>query len=95
MPALIRRRGIQPPTLTPEESAVFDPRTKQPRGQLPLLVLHGDRDQIIAPSEGAATLAAAGSTDKRLVMVPGRGHNDISFGQAYWQALTAFVAHVS
>ncbi|MBA3393684.1 MAG: alpha/beta fold hydrolase [Deltaproteobacteria bacterium] len=94
MPALIRRRGLTPPPLTAEEEAVFDPRTKLPLGQLPLLVLHGDRDQIIVPTEGAATLAAAGSADKRLVMIAGRGHNDISFADTYWGALADFIARL-
>lgn len=93
--ALVRRRGLLPPPLSADERTTFDPLTKLPRGQLPLLVLHGDRDALIVPAEADATLAAAGSRDKELVMIPGRGHNDISASIVYWRALAAFIAHVA
>lgn len=92
--SLIRRRGLIPPaSFTDEERATFEPATKLALGRLPLLVLHGERDEMIAPSEAASALAAAGAgaADKALVIVPRRGHNDISGGDTYWSALAAFV----
>ena len=41
--ALIRRRGLAPPTLSADELARFDPVPKLARGSAPLLVLHGAR----------------------------------------------------
>jgi alpha-beta hydrolase superfamily lysophospholipase len=95
---LVRRRGlVAPASFTEEERATFEPATKLALGRLPLLVLHGARDELIAPTEARAALAAAGASapDKALVAVPGRGHNDISGGPGYWAALADFVHRVA
>jgi uncharacterized protein len=95
---LIRRRGMVPPaSFTEEERATFDPATKLPLGRLPLLVLHGERDELIALDEARSALEAAGTagTDKALMVVPGRGHNDVSKSDLYWDALAGFVARIS
>ncbi len=95
---LIRRRGLIPPaSFTEEERATFDPATKLALGRLPLLVLHGERDDLIAPSEARSAHVAAGTAeaDKQLVMVPRRGHNDVSGGDNYWSALAEFVTRGS
>jgi pimeloyl-ACP methyl ester carboxylesterase len=92
---LIERRGLAPPaSFTDDERATFEPATKLSLGQLPLLVLHGDRDDLIVPAEAHAALAAAATpdADKTLVMIPRRGHNDVSAASSYWTALAAFVA---
>jgi len=92
---LIRRRGLVPPTtFSADERATFEPATKLALGRLPLLVLHGERDDLIAVAEARDALASAGTadTDKTLVVVPARGHNDVSHGDGYWTALAAFVA---
>jgi alpha-beta hydrolase superfamily lysophospholipase len=94
--ALIRRRGLQPPAaLPPADLAAFDPGPKLARGRLPLLVLHGSADTMIAPAEAERALALAGSGDKQLVLVPDRGHNEVALGAAYWAALAAFIARLS
>ena len=95
--ALVRRRGLMPPaSFSDEERAMFEPATKLAMGRLPLLVLHGERDELIAPSEAMSTLATAGSMagDKALVIVPRRGHNDVSLEDSYWSALAGFIAQV-
>jgi alpha-beta hydrolase superfamily lysophospholipase len=91
---LILRRGIEPPALTVDERATFDPLHKLPLGRLPLLILHGDRDQLILPAEARAALAAAGSERKTLQMCSGVGHNDISQSADYWRALASFIRDV-
>jgi len=96
--SLIQRRGLIPPaSFTEDERATFEPATKLALGRLPLLVLHGARDELIAPSEATSALAAAGTAaaDKALVMVPRRGHNDLSGEDSYWRALAGFVARGS
>ena len=50
---------------------------------------------LIDPSEARESLAAAGTTDKQLVMIPGRGHNDVSHHARYWEALAAFVTRIA
>lgn len=90
---LVKRRGFAPPAaFSAEDSTAFDPVGKYARGTQPLLVLHGAQDSMIAPREADATFAAAGTTAKRLVIVPSRGHNDISFSTVYWDALRRFVS---
>lgn len=94
--ALIRRRGLSPPAELPaDDRAVFDPLPKLARGALPLLVLHGAADEMIAPSEAQRAHDAAGTRDKQLVYVPRRGHNDLAGAALYWDALTGFVTRAS
>lgn len=88
--ALVRRRDYRPEA--PVVDARFDPLPKLARGTIPLLVLHGELDRIIALREGEAAFAAAGTDRKRLVTIPGRGHNDLSFSEAYWSAIATLVA---
>lgn len=91
--ALVRRRGLEAPeTFEAEDLARFDPLPKLARGKLPLLVLHGEADQAIAPSEGQKAFEAAGAEKKEWVSVPGRGHNDVSASELYWEKLAAFIA---
>ena len=59
---------------------------------VPLLVLHGDRDET-APLDGAKRLFEAASEPKELFIIPGAGHNDtyIVGGEPYFNALRRFV----
>jgi len=93
---LIRRRGLVPPAAySADERAVFDPLPKLARGRLPLLVLHGARDTLVDPAEAMAARAAASSAAfAELVLVPERGHNDVSASPAYWDALGGFLDRV-
>ena len=91
--ALIRRRGMEPPaSLSQTDLEVFDPLLKLARGTRPLLVLHGAEDDLIAPREARRAFDAAGTRDKRLQLIPGRGHNDLSWSPGYWDAVGAFLA---
>ena len=97
LPGLIRRRGLVPPaSFTDAERATFEPATKLALGRLPLLVLHGERDELIALAEAREAHATAGTAeaDKALVVVPRRGHNDVSAGDKYWSALAEFIARL-
>ena len=90
---LVRRRGLTPPgAFTADDAAAFDPVPKYRRGTQPLLVLHGVDDTMIAASEAQVTHDAAGTRDKQLVLVPHRGHNDLSLSHVYWDALRVFAA---
>ncbi|MFO0558918.1 MAG: alpha/beta fold hydrolase [Polyangiales bacterium] len=90
--ALIARRGLRlDAPLTDDERAVFDPRPKLARCTVPALVLHGAMDTLISPREAQANFDALGSQDKRLVLVEGRGHNDLSLARSYWDAIERLV----
>jgi uncharacterized protein len=59
----------------------------------PLLVLHGDADEVVPYRQGRAVFDAA-SEPKILVTIPGAHHNDAHEigGETYWEAWTAFLA---
>jgi hypothetical protein len=93
---LVRRRGVSLDSpLPPDDLAAFDPLPKLRASRAPLLVLHGALDTLIAPTEATAAHDAAGTADRRLVLIPGRGHNDVSAHPLYWASLRAFVDHVA
>ena len=90
--ALVQRRGLTLAGKPTGEDRVFDPVPKLARGTQPLLVLHGANDTLISAREAETAYAAAGGANKRLVLVPHRGHNDLSFSEVYWTALAAFAS---
>lgn len=91
--ALVRRRGLPVPgDLSPDARTTFDPLPKLRRGDHPLLVLHGEDDTMIAPAEAERAFEAAGTSTKKLVIIPGHGHNDVSFADLYWKALAEFLS---
>jgi len=70
----------------------YETISKVPRLALPLLVLHGERDQIVPFAQGRRVFEAAGGP-KRFFAIPGAGHNDtyVAGGAAYWRALGEFL----
>jgi alpha-beta hydrolase superfamily lysophospholipase len=90
---LIRRRGIDPPrAYAQQELAMFDPIAKLQHGTLPLLVLHGERDDLVIVEEARRAHSAAGSPNKTLAVIPRHGHNDVSLAPMYWTELARFIA---
>lgn len=61
--------------------------------EVPVLILHGEWDTLIPPGEAALFLETVSSPVKRLVLIPGAGHNDIMLvGMAqYFSAIREFV----
>jgi hypothetical protein len=93
--AFARRRGVRLDAVAEEDLQALCPKRKLAACNAPLLVLHGAEDTLIAPAEGVANHEASAARDKRLVLIPGRGHNDLSFHPRYWEELGAFVARVA
>ncbi len=60
----------------------------------PVLVVHGDRDEIIPVEQGHALFVAA-HEPKQLIIMHGAGHNDLSIvgGAKYVDMLAAFIAN--
>ena len=58
----------------------------------PVLVIHGDRDEII-PLSQAQKLYDATQTPKQLYIIPGADHNDTYLlgGESYFKALDDFI----
>jgi uncharacterized protein len=63
------------------------------RAGAPLLVLHGDADEVVPQRQGRAVFDAA-LEPKIFVTLPGARHNDAheAGGEIYWEAWTAFLA---
>jgi fermentation-respiration switch protein FrsA (DUF1100 family) len=63
------------------------------RLRAPLLLLHGDADEVVPFRHGKAIFAAA-AEPKTLVRIPGGRHNDTweVGGAAYWEAWARFLA---
>jgi fermentation-respiration switch protein FrsA (DUF1100 family) len=70
----------------------LDTVSKLPRAGCPVLVVHGDRDEIIPATQGRRLFEAA-RDPKRLLIVEGAGHNDLSNvgGEKYIDTLAEFV----
>lgn len=70
----------------------FDSVTKLGRARCPVLVAHGDRDEVI-PVEQARALHAAAPEPKRLLIVRGAGHNDLNAvgGEQYLDSVADFI----
>jgi uncharacterized protein len=61
---------------------------------LPLLAIHGERDELIPLGDARALVERLGSGRKRLEVIPGAGHNDLWWvgRQRYFAALAGFIA---
>lgn len=59
----------------------------------PVLILHGDQDEIVPLSQGEKLLEAA-NPPKSFQVLPGAGHNDTysAAGNIYWIALSEFLS---
>ena len=70
----------------------YDNERKAPRMAVPLLVLHGEKDEIVPFSQGRRVFEAA-PRPKRFHAIPGAGHNDTYLvgGDAYWDAVRDFL----
>ena len=73
----------------------YETLAKVPKLALPLLVLHGERDEIVPLAQGRRVYEAAGGP-KRFFPIPGAGHNDtyVVGGDAYWRTLAEFLEAV-
>ncbi len=57
--------------------------------RLPTLIIHGERDWIIPIGDARALFEASPAAEKKLVKVPGAGHNDLMMigRRAYFGAI--------
>jgi hypothetical protein len=70
----------------------YDNLAKVSRLRMPLLVLHGDRDDVVPFAQGKRVFEAA-PEPKRFFAIPGASHNDTYLvgGDAYWRAIAEFL----
>jgi hypothetical protein len=91
---LLARLGVVLENLD-ENQDVFANLAKIGQIRLPTLVIHGQADMLIPTSEGVALYESSGAPndEKRLVIIPGAGHNDLlALGAGtYFEAIRDFV----
>ncbi|MGF1641897.1 MAG: alpha/beta hydrolase [Rhodospirillales bacterium] len=89
---LIERIGFLQLPDADEERDGFGNLDKISRATLPTLIIHGERDFIIPVGDGIALYEGSPAVDKRLVTVPGAGHNDLMMvgHKAYFDAIADF-----
>lgn len=68
-----------------------------PQVRCPLLVIHGEADDVIPASHGRRLVEAATVTDKQFIGVPGAGHNDLLEigGESLENAMDEFLLRVA
>lgn len=86
---LIERIGFLQLPDAYEQKDGFGNLEKIDRVRLPTLIIHGERDWIIPIGDARALFEASPSADKKLVKVPGAGHNDLMMigRRAYFGAI--------
>ncbi|NDJ62214.1 MAG: alpha/beta hydrolase [Chloroflexi bacterium] len=90
-PSLFKRLGIDTTGLNIDESPIGNAR-KIASIDLPLLIIHGERDLLLPLSNAQQLFDAAPSTQKRLLVIRGAGHNNLLvYGSGdYFLALAGF-----
>jgi fermentation-respiration switch protein FrsA (DUF1100 family) len=70
----------------------YDVLEKVKKIRAPLLVVHGDRDEIVPPAQGKKVFDAA-PEPKKLYVIPGASHNDTYRvgGDEYFAVLDDFI----
>jgi pimeloyl-ACP methyl ester carboxylesterase len=71
----------------------FDNLGRIEKVDAPILIVHGDADEVVPYAMGERLFAAA-REPKRFVALPGARHNDLehTHAEVYWGAIAAFVA---
>jgi fermentation-respiration switch protein FrsA (DUF1100 family) len=82
--------------LLPLANVRYDSLATVPRLHLPMLVIHGDADTLI-PASHSQQLYDAANEPKRLVLVPGAGHNDVLVrgGPELWATMREFLSETA
>jgi fermentation-respiration switch protein FrsA (DUF1100 family) len=93
--ALMARLGLPTERLAGLPDPVGNVR-KLAEVDLPLLVIHGERDTILPVANGQALYDASPASHKRILRVPRAGHNDLLFyaPDEYFEAMAQFIQEV-
>ena len=92
MPSVFRRLGIPVDLSQITDLPVGNARRMQ-EITLPLLVIHGENDQLLPVENGQKIYDAAPGPNKQIVRIPNAGHNDLLFNgrSTYFNALRQFL----
>lgn len=94
--SVLTRMGLSLPAMK-QVPAPFGNVHKLAKVALPLLVIHGEHDQLIPVSHGQTLYDASPAEDKRLLRIPYAGHNDIMMVATddYFAAIRDFMQDVA
>jgi alpha-beta hydrolase superfamily lysophospholipase len=94
---LLESLGCQCRDLGIVEAECFNNRGKIAAIELPTLILHGARDQIIPLAEAEVLQAESGARNKQFQVVPGADHNSVLSvaGSLYFTTIKGFVDGVT
>lgn len=89
--SLLAHLGLSPDSLGIHDSE-FPNLAKMRTIGSPTLIMHGENDGIIPASEAQELFRTSAAVDKRLLVIPGAGHNDIMWtGRTmYFRAIKEF-----
>jgi uncharacterized protein len=95
-PSYARARGLSPAeiaqvTLDDDAHLTFDELWLVAKYSAPLLVMHGDADELVPLAQGQELYAASPSENKRFVKLPGATHNDAAGSPGSLEAVQAFL----
>jgi len=84
--------GVTEQTTIDDESPFLN-KVKVRQITKPTLIIHGEYDQIMSVTEGEELYRSSGAENKRILIIPGAGHNDLLvMGQAaYFDTIEEFV----
>jgi len=68
----------------------YDTLSKLPRIHVPVLLVHGSNDTETRPTHSERIFKAL-NEPKRLILVPGAGHNDALAGEPVWKEIESFL----
>jgi hypothetical protein len=88
--------GVNVERLGPVAGDPVGNREKMGRIRQPTLIIHGELDRIIPFSDAMDLHEASAASEKRLLMIPDAGHNDIFYRGVtpYMAAIKGFVERV-
>jgi len=93
-PSLFKRLRIAvPDDIADDDTLPINNISKMKRIVLPLLVIHGEEDQLLPVTHGQALFDASSVTGKTILRIPGAGHNDLLWvgKQRYFSVLSQFI----
>jgi pimeloyl-ACP methyl ester carboxylesterase len=90
--ALLARLGIRLQGLQESQDG-FNNAAKMELINIPTLVIHGEQDVLIPAQDGEELFRRSAALDKRLLLLPGAGHNDLLVmgGRQYMESMATFV----
>ncbi|MHA1977576.1 MAG: alpha/beta hydrolase [Candidatus Hodarchaeales archaeon] len=90
---LLQRLGIPRKFLPEDKEEEISPLPLMNELRIPTLIIHGETDFIIPANNGYALYENCASDNKKLVVIPKAGHNDLLYlgFEQYMNAIEAFI----